>query len=83
MSNLKVGFAEVSLVPKTDKKISLVGQFYERIAEYVETPVTVTAMACEQDGRTCYTMELDPRYVDANIDRWQTFTGEKAVLISE
>lgn len=40
-------------------------------------------MACEQDGRTCYTMELDPRYVDATIDRWETFTGEKAVLISE
>lgn len=40
-------------------------------------------MACEQDDRICYTMELDPRYVDAIIDRWQTFTGEKAVLISE
>ena len=40
-------------------------------------------MACEQDGRTCYTMELDPRYVDAIIDRWGTFTGEKAVLLSD
>ena len=40
-------------------------------------------MACEQDNRTCYTMELDPRYVDATIERWETFTGEKAVLISE
>ena len=39
-------------------------------------------MACEQDDRTCYTMELDPRYVDAIIDRWQTFTGEKAVLLN-
>lgn len=28
-------------------------------------------------------MELDPRYVDAIIDRWETFTGEKAVLIHE
>lgn len=40
-------------------------------------------MACEQDGRRCYTMELDPRYVDAIIDRWETFTGEKAVLIND
>ena len=40
-------------------------------------------MACEQDGRRCCTMELDPRYVDAIIDRWETFTGEKAVLIEE
>lgn len=40
-------------------------------------------MACEQDGRRCCSMELDPRYVDAIIDRWETFTGEKAVLIHE
>ena len=40
-------------------------------------------MACEQNGRKCYTMELDPRSVDAIINRWETFTGEKAELISE
>lgn len=40
-------------------------------------------MACEQNGRRCCTMELDPRYVDAIIDRWETFTGEKAVLLDE
>lgn len=28
-------------------------------------------------------MELDPRYVDAAIDRWEKFTGKKAVLIEE
>lgn len=42
-----------------------------------------TMMACEQMGRACYTMELDPRYIDAIIERWETFTGEKAVLLSE
>jgi site-specific DNA-methyltransferase (adenine-specific) len=42
-----------------------------------------TLIACEQLGRKCYMAELDPRYVDVIIDRWQTFTGEKAVLISE
>lgn len=42
-----------------------------------------TIMACEQDDRICYTMELDPRYVDATIDRWETFTGEKAVLLTD
>ena len=40
-------------------------------------------MACEQDGRRCFSMELDPRYVDAIIDRWETFTGEKAVKLNE
>lgn len=39
-------------------------------------------IACEQDGRTCYTMELDPRYVDAIIKRWENLTGEKAVLLN-
>lgn len=39
-------------------------------------------MACEQDGRRCFSMELDPRYVDAIIDRWETFTGGKAVLLN-
>lgn len=42
-----------------------------------------TIMACEQNGRIGYAMELDPRYVDATIKRWETFTGQKAVLISE
>ena len=41
-----------------------------------------TIMACEQNGRTGYAMELDPRYVDATVKRWETFTGEKAVLIN-
>lgn len=41
-----------------------------------------TLVACEQMGKTCYTMELDPRYVDVIIDRWEKFTGEKAVLLN-
>jgi site-specific DNA-methyltransferase (adenine-specific) len=28
-------------------------------------------------------MELDPKYVDVIIDRWEQFTGEKAVLLNE
>ena len=39
-------------------------------------------VACEQNGRICYTMELDPRYVDVIIDRWEKLTGEKAVLLN-
>jgi site-specific DNA-methyltransferase (adenine-specific) len=42
-----------------------------------------TLMACEQNGRNAYLMELDPRYIDAIIDRWEQFTGQKAELISE
>ena len=45
MSNLKFGWSEISITP--DKKVSLAGQFAERISEYVEKPVTATAMAVE------------------------------------
>ena len=34
-----------------------------------------------QNGRTCYMLEYDPRYVDVIIDRWEKFTGESAVLL--
>ena len=42
-----------------------------------------TIMACEQNGRKGYSMELDPRYVDVIVDRWEKFTGKKAVLLGE
>lgn len=41
-----------------------------------------TIMACEQNGRKARCMELDPRYVDACVNRWEQFTGEKAVLVN-
>ena len=42
-----------------------------------------TLVACEQLDRTCYMMELDPKYCDVIIKRWETLTGEKAVLIND
>ena len=48
MSKLLIGWAEESIVP--DKKVSLQGQFFERISQYVESEITVTAMAVEADG---------------------------------
>lgn len=40
-----------------------------------------TLIACEQNGRCARVMELDSRYVDVIIDRWEKLTGEKAVLV--
>lgn len=40
-----------------------------------------TLMACEQLKRKCRIMELDPRYCDVIVDRWEKFTGKKAKLI--
>lgn len=41
-----------------------------------------TLMACEETGRNCYTVELDPKYADVIITRWEDATGERAVLLS-
>ena len=42
-----------------------------------------TLIACEQTGRKCYMMELDPHYVDVIIKRWENLTGGKAVLLND
>lgn len=42
-----------------------------------------TLITCEQLGRICYTMELDPKYCDVIIRRWEEHTGGKAVLVNE
>ena len=41
-----------------------------------------TLIACEQLNRKCYMMELDPHYIDVIIQRWENFTGKKAVKIN-
>lgn len=41
-----------------------------------------TLIACEQTGRKCCMMELDPHYVDVIIKRWENLTGLKAVLLN-
>ena len=46
MNNIKIGWSEVSIVPE-GRKVNLVGQFYERISDVVETPITVTGLAIE------------------------------------
>lgn len=42
-----------------------------------------TMIACEQTNRKAFIMELDPRYCDVIIDRWEKFTNQKAELINE
>lgn len=39
-----------------------------------------TMIACEKLGRTNFTMELDPKYCDVIVKRWEDFTGQKAEL---
>ena len=46
MNKIKIGWSEVSIVPE-GRKVDLVGQFYERISDVVETPIAVTALAMD------------------------------------
>ena len=39
-----------------------------------------TLIACEKTNRKCYGIELDPKYCDVIIKRWENFTGKKAEL---
>lgn len=41
-----------------------------------------TLIACEQLNKKCYMSELEPKYVDVIIDRWEKFTGQKAVKLN-
>ena len=55
--NLKIGFSEIDITPQ--KKLSLFGQFSERISEYVEKPLTATAMAIESSGEQLIIVSCD------------------------
>jgi DNA modification methylase len=41
-----------------------------------------TLIACEQLNRVCYMCELEPKYCDVIVKRWETLTGKKAVKIN-
>lgn len=42
-----------------------------------------TIIACEQLERSAYCSELDPKYCDVIVDRWEKFTGKKAALVEK
>jgi site-specific DNA-methyltransferase (adenine-specific) len=41
-----------------------------------------TMIAAEKNGRHAYLMELDPKYCDVIVKRWEEFTGKQAVLLT-
>ena len=72
----------------TQKPIELCDWFLDRYSDEGDTILDLfggsgsTLIACEQLGRKCYMMEIDPHYCDVIISRWENYTGEKAVLIA-
>ena len=71
----------------TMKPVRLMAKLIENSSKAGDTVLDVfggsgsTLMACEQLKRNCYMMELDPRFVDVIIERWENFTGEKAIKL--
>ena len=66
-NKLLIGWAEESITP--DKKIKLAGQFFERISEYVETPISVTAMAVESGEEQMVFCSCDLVSIGENLGR--------------
>ena len=71
----------------TMKPVSLVGRFManssrrgELVADFFGGSGT-TLIAAEQLGRVAYLMEISPKYCDIIINRWEEYTGKKAVRV--
>jgi DNA modification methylase len=68
------------------KPINLVQRMIEWSSTTGETVLDLfggsgsTLIACEKTGRKARLMELDPKYCDVIVKRWEDFTGKKAVL---
>lgn len=68
----------------TMKPIKLLALLIENSTKIGETVLDLfggsgsTLIACEELGRNCYMMEIDPHYCDVIIKRWEAFTGKKA-----
>jgi len=65
MGALKIGWSEQDITPK--KKVSLAGQFAERISEYVEKPISVTALAVEAGEEQMVLCSVDLVAVGWNV----------------
>ena len=75
-------------VHPTQKPIKMLSEILQDFSKENETILDVfggsgsTLIACEQLNRKCYMMELDPKYVDVIIQRWENFTGKKAIKLN-
>lgn len=70
----------------TQKPVELISWFFDYYSMQDKRVVVdlfggsgSTLIACEKTGRQARLMELDPKYVDVIIKRWQDFTGKQAI----
>lgn len=75
-------------VHPTQKPVELVSWFFDQWGKNCKSVADLfggsgsTLMACEKTNREARLMELDPKYCDVIVKRWQNFTGKKATLES-
>lgn len=73
-----------SMVHLTEKPVELAARAIQYSSEPGENVLDLfggsgsTLIACEQQGRRGFLMELDPLYCDVIVQRWEQFTGKKA-----
>jgi DNA modification methylase len=78
--------AQASYVHPTQKPVALPEEAIVNSSKGEDVVVDLfggsgsTLIACEKTGRACRTMELDPKYCDVIVKRWEEFTGQKARL---
>ena len=64
---LKFGWSETDITPK--EKISLAGEFFERVTDEVETPITVTALAIESEGEHVIICSCDVAVISESLTK--------------
>lgn len=78
--------AQASYVHPTQKPVALPEEAIKNSSKGEDVVLDLfggsgsTLIACEKTGRINRSMELDPRYCDVIVRRWQQFTGQKATL---
>ncbi len=68
MNKIKFGWAEVDITPKKGTKIGLAGQFFERITDEVESPISVTALTIDNGSDYVIMCACDLVAVSENLN---------------
>jgi DNA modification methylase len=80
---------KVSKLHPTTKPIELVERAVNNSSHWGDVVIDLfggsgsTLIACQKNGRKARLMELDPKYCDVIVKRWEDFTGEKATLLQK
>ena len=84
------GKAGHKVIHPAQKPIKLAEWFFERFSKDKNNIILdlflgsgSTLIACEKTGRKCFGMEIDPHYCQVILERWEKYSGKKAIKIEE